>query len=470
MRIRIMVPFMILLGSVLVMGLVCGPFSINSVPTQTISVPTQTSGSIAVPTQTSESTNTVTPNSAGGAVNNIQDVQKATIQIESDGTFVDPKEGLVVNAAGRGSGFIIDPTGIAVTNNHVVTGAALIKVWVNGESTPRNARILGVSECSDLAVIKIEGSNFSYLDWYNQAPAIGLEVYTAGFPLGEPQYSLTKGIISKNNADGQTNWASLDHVLAHDATINPGNSGGPLVTANGQVVGINYAASKSTNQYFAIDATTAEPIVNQLKTGVDIDSIGINGTAFVSQDGSISGIWIASIKSGSPADKSGMEAGDILYKMEGLILATDGTMKDYCDILRTHQPTDTLSVEIYRYSTGETLQGELNGRSITSIPSSISTATFTLVPTSKPGASLPSQNKCSAESAMTLGNRTGATATFTLVGPGTFYVTLPPDVNTTVAVCEGCYDVYITGGGCGDTAGTKIGHICDGFNGWLQCN
>jgi S1-C subfamily serine protease len=320
--------------------------------------------STVVPSQNGVSLNTSAPISAGTAVNNIQDVQKATVQIESDGTFVDPQEGVVVNAAGRGSGFIIDPSGIAVTNNHVVTGAALIKVWVNGETNPRNARILGVSECSDLAVIKIDGSDFSYLNWYNQTPTVGLEVYTAGFPLGLPEYSLTKGIISKLHADGQTSWASLDHVLAHDATINPGNSGGPLVTAEGQVVGINYASIKSADQYFAIDSSTATPIVNQLKTGVDVDSIGINGTAFVSQDASVSGIWISSVKSGSPADKAGMKGGDILYQMEGLVLATDGTMKDYCSILRTHKATDTLSVSVYRYSTGEHLEGQLNGRTL----------------------------------------------------------------------------------------------------------
>ncbi len=352
MKIRTMLPFIILLVSVLVMGSICGPLS-----------------NTTVPNQTSGNTNTVMPTSGIGAVNNIQDVQKATIQIESVGTFVDPQEGVVMNAAGRGSGFIIDPTGIAVTNNHVVTGSALIKVWVNGESNPRNARIMGVSECSDLAVIKVDGSNFSYLDWYNHSPAVGLEVYTAGFPLGEPQFSMTKGIISKINANGQTSWASLDHTLSHDATQNPGNSGGPLVTADGKVVGITYAGAKAVDQYFAIDAITAEPIVSQLKTGVDIDTIGINGTAFVTEDGSISGIWIYSVKSGSPADKAGMKGGDILLQMEGLVLATDGTMKDYCDILRTHKPTDTLSVKVYRYSTGEMLEGQINGRSIAVVSS-----------------------------------------------------------------------------------------------------
>ncbi len=98
---------------------------------------------------------------AGGeAVSSLDGVQSATIQIEAQGTFIDPEVGQVSNAAGRGSGFIIDPSGIAVTNNHVVTGAALLKVYVAGESQARNATILGVSECSDLAVIDIEGDGY----------------------------------------------------------------------------------------------------------------------------------------------------------------------------------------------------------------------------------------------------------------------------------------------------------------------
>jgi len=71
---------------------------------------------------------------------------------------------------------------------------------------------------------------------------------------------------------------------------------------------------------------------------------------------------------------------------------------------------------------------------------------------------------------MTIGNRTGAYATFKLVGPGIFYVSLAPDVNTTVPVCEGCYDVYIINGACGDASGTMVFRLCDGFNGWITCN
>jgi serine protease Do len=301
----------------------------------------------------------------GGTISSVDNVKDATIQIEAQGTFVDPQFGLQLNSAGRGSGFIIDPSGLAVTNNHVVAGAALVKVWVGGESNPRNAKVLGLSECSDLAVIQIEdGSKYPALSWYTNEVKPGLEVYAAGFPLGEPEFNLTKGIISKTNADGDTDWASVKHVLGHDATINPGNSGGPLVTSNGDVVGINYSGLQSANQYFAIGSDIAMPVIEELKAGKDVDSIGVNGTAVRSDDGSLSGIWVASVKSGSPADKAGIKPGDIIYQLEGLVLATDGTMKDYCDVIRSHSATDTLGLTVIRYSTGELLEGQLNGRQL----------------------------------------------------------------------------------------------------------
>ena len=301
---------------------------------------------------------------AGGAISDIQDVQGAVIQVEAQGTFVDPEFG-EYSGAGRGSGFIIDPSGIAVTNNHVVTGAALLKVWIGGDTDKTyNARILGVSECSDLAVIDIEGDGFPYLEWYDQPIKVGLDVYTAGFPLGDPEYTLTKGIVSKESADGETNWASVDSVIMHDATINPGNSGGPLVDVNGKVVGVNYAAYKSADQYFAIGPDEAIPIVDQLRTENDVDSIGINGTAVVSEDGALSGIWVTSVESGSPADNTGITGGDILTELEGYPLASDGTMADYCDIIRTNNPGDIVGVEVLRFATSEFLEGQLNGRTL----------------------------------------------------------------------------------------------------------
>jgi serine protease Do len=294
------------------------------------------------------------------AAASFQEAIGATVQIVAQGSFMDPEFGMQYNSAGAGTGFIIDPSGVAVTNNHVVTGAAFLQVYVQGEDEPLNARVLGVSECSDLAVIDIEGDGFPYVDW-NTAPAsLGTEIYALGYPLGDPRPTLTRGVISKEDADGETSWASVDSVLEHDATINPGNSGGPLVTSDGKVVGVNYAGASDTNQYFSINAADARAIVEQLRAGTDLDSIGVNGEAVITED-DITGIWVSSVESGSPADRAGVEAGDIITMLEGLVLSTDGTMADYCDILRSRNATDTMSIEVLRYATSEVLEGQLNG-------------------------------------------------------------------------------------------------------------
>ena len=308
------------------------------------------------------------PTNTSNIVSSLRDVQRATIQIQAEGSFVDQELGQQLNRRGRGSGLIIDESGIAVTNNHVVTGAAILQVWIGGESNPRNARILGASECSDLAVIDIEGDGYPVFEWFDGEIFAGLDVFAAGFPLGDPEFTLTRGIVSKIRTRGETNWASVDSVIEHDATINPGNSGGPLVTMEGKVVGVNYAGRNETSQFFAISRDEALKVINQLRAGQDINSIGVNGTAVRNQEQSISGIWVASVKSGSPASDVGIKGGDIITKLEGLVLATDGTMADYCDVLRTHHPEDVLSIEVLRFATGEVLEGKLNSYKLQPAP------------------------------------------------------------------------------------------------------
>jgi serine protease Do len=328
-------------------------------PTET-SAPTATRGATATPAATPTPAPTATPENAVSA---LEDVERATVRIEAQGSFVEPGAGLQLNIPGSGSGFIIDESGIAVTNNHVVTGAALLQVYVGEENKARNAKVLGVSECSDLAVIDIDGDGFPYLEWYDGAISVGLDVYAAGFPLGDPEFTVTRGIVSKERADGETNWASVDAVVEHDATINPGNSGGPLITSEGLAIGVNYAGNSGTDQYFAIARDEAIEILEQLRAGQNVTSIGVNGQAVNDGEG-LSGIWVSSVQSGSPADRAGLEGGDIITKLEGLVLATDGTMADYCDILRSRDATDTLDVEVLRLSTEEVLEGQINGREL----------------------------------------------------------------------------------------------------------
>jgi serine protease Do len=227
-----------------------------------------------------------------------------------------------------------------------------------------NARLLGASECWDLAVIQLVGDGYTPLDFRDEEPTTGLDVFAAGYPWvleatpEDVDYTLTAGIVSSVTADGETSWASIDEVLEHDARIRGGNSGGPLVDENLDVVGINYAGVEGADQNFAITAFDARPIVDRLATGENVDFIGINGQAL---GGSQGGIFVSSVESGSPADVAGIEPGDILVSLEDLLLATDGTMSQYCDILRTQGSDSVMNFEVYRPSLDTILNGQING-------------------------------------------------------------------------------------------------------------
>ena len=300
---------------------------------------------------------------AEGLVRTVEDLPSATIQIVSTGSFVTPDSG-EFEGGGSGSGFIIDPAGIAVTNSHVVSGAGLIEVFVGGDPDPINARILGVSECNDLAVIDLAGSGYNYLEWFDGSINAGMDVMAAGYPLGEPQFAVTDGIVSKTDFPGETEWASVDAILEHDARIRPGNSGGPLVNDDMQVIGVNYAGLDDTDQNFAISVTDAADIVRQLSEGVDVDSVGINGYAIVADDGT-SGIWVETVQPGSPADAAGLTGGDLVTRMSGVSLGFDGTMSEFCDVIRTQGTDGVIPVEVRRADTSQVLRGQLNGEALT---------------------------------------------------------------------------------------------------------
>jgi serine protease Do len=374
---RVARAFMLL--AVLAMALSgCGGKEPEPTPTPVVLVVTATPEATAEPTKeagaavgskggsiggtTSEATDEQVEGSlVSGAVDTLQGVRSAVIQIEAQGSFVDPEFGYQANTAGRGSGFFVNDSGLAITNNHVATGAAFLKVFVAGETKARNARVLGVSECSDLAVIQVDGKSPAFLTWYDGRIEAGLEVYVAGFPLGDPEYTLTRGIVSKEKADGDTGWASIDYAIEHDAAQHPGNSGGPLVSKDGSVVGVHFAYNDQ-GQGFAIGRAEVEKVFDRLAENTDVNSIGVNGQ--IVGDGTYSGIWVASVESGSPADKAGIKGGDLILELEGLTMGMDGTMADYCSVLKSHTAGDTLSVRVLRWVSGEILEGQINGREL----------------------------------------------------------------------------------------------------------
>ncbi|REK18988.1 MAG: serine protease [Actinobacteria bacterium] len=326
----------------LVMGLVVSACS-------TPASDTTTSG----PTTTTIATTTTTESQA---VSNLQDVRGAVVRITAEGTFEYPT-GTSYNEVGSGSGFFITGDGLIVTNNHVVAGAGLIQVYVEGSSDPLNGRLVGTSECADLAVVDVDVQDAPFLAWSEEPIVVGEEILVAGFPLGDPEYTLIDGIISKESASGDTDWASIDSVIEHTGDTLPGSSGGPIVTREGRVVAVNYAGD-SLGQAYGISVDTAKDVVERIIDGDNTLALGVNGWAYEDEFGT--GVWVASVVPDSPADRVGLEAGDLITEFAGLLIAEDVTLAGYCDILDGHLPDRPFDIQVWRESDGSYYEGVVN--------------------------------------------------------------------------------------------------------------
>lgn len=284
------------------------------------------------------------------------DLRSATVRVATTGTYVAPGVGEVESLAGSGSAFVIDPSGLAVTNNHVVAGAAVIEVFFDGSSTGVPASVVGTSECADLAVLQLDGDGFPSLGWASEPARTGTLVRAGGFPDGVVEFTLSEGIVSRESSEGATPWAAIPSLLQHDATLRPGNSGGPLVDSSGRVVGVNTATS--TAAQFSVPTAVAQPIVDRLAAGEDVDSVGLNVIAVRDEVTNEAGVWVVSVRTGSIADRAGIEPGDFIVRMQGIRVGLDGTLSDYCGVIRTAGGAP-VQVEIVRGD--ETLAGVLGG-------------------------------------------------------------------------------------------------------------
>lgn len=305
------------------------------------------------------------PVSGPGVIDSFDAARPGVIQLVAQGSRRE-LEGYEL-VGGTGTGFFISPDGIAVTNQHVVTGAATLEVFVGGDTTTSyDARVLGASECNDLAVVQVAGiSDAPYFDWYDEPIEPGIDVYAAGFPLSDPEYTLTRGIVTKASADRSSLplGSSVDRAIEHDANIQPGNSGGPLITADGRVLGVNYQlrvpSSSMQPQFYAIHGELAQEITEILTTG-DHESLGLNSIPVADEALGFTGIWVRAVEPGSPAAQAGILPGDVVLNLNSLPMALDGTYKDYCQVLRTAGDRP-IAVEVLRVDTGEILRGELRG-------------------------------------------------------------------------------------------------------------
>ena len=240
-------------------------------------------------------------------------------------------------ATALGSGFIIDKDGIVITNNHVIQDAEDIIVSIN-DSNEYKAKLIGADPYMDLAVLKIESDkDFEFVSFGNSDKArVGDWVIAIGNPFGFGG-TVTASIISSRNRDiGLTRY---DDFIQTDASINQGNSGGPLFDLEGNVIGINTAiiapgASGSIGIGFAIPANPASKVIEQLITfgetkrgwlGVRIQEV-TKEIAEVEKLEKPEGALVASVSDSSPADKAGINAGDIILEYDGKKVDTMRTL------------------------------------------------------------------------------------------------------------------------------------------------
>src|SRR5882762_6745244 len=225
-----------------------------------------------------------------------------------------------------GSGFIINPNGYIVTNNHVVDGATQVQVKLSdGRELP--AKVVGRDSKTDIALLKVEASGLTVIPLGDSsASQVGEPVMAIGNPFGLDQ-TVTTGIVS---ATGRAIGSGpYDDFIQTDASINPGNSGGPLINARGQAIGINTAifsqSGGSVGIGFAIPVNLAKPVLTQLASsghvvrgylGVTVQPVTA-GLAKSFKLDAPRGALVSSVADGSPALKAGVKPGDVIVAYDG---------------------------------------------------------------------------------------------------------------------------------------------------------
>jgi putative serine protease PepD len=261
----------------------------------------------------------------------------------------------------QGSGFVVDDEGHVVTNQHVVDGATSISVmFSNGESY--DATLVGSDPSTDLAVIDVDApaSVLHPLDLGDSdALAVGDGVVALGSPFGL-EGTLTTGVVSALHRQMTApNGYAINDAIQTDAAINHGNSGGPLLSLDGEVVGVNAQIESesggSDGVGFAIPSSTVKAIVAQLLADGSVSHAYLG----VSLESTDAGVQVAEVRAGSPAASADLAAGDVITAVDGDAVSSPAELQVVVD---AKQPGDTLAITYRRNGEEHTADVELGAR------------------------------------------------------------------------------------------------------------
>jgi S1-C subfamily serine protease len=257
---------------------------------------------------------------------------------------------------GTGSGVIISGDGYIITNNHVIEDATEIEIVLNDKSS-FIAEVIGTDLNSDIALLKIDADNLTYIPFGDSdSMRIGEWVLAVGNPYNLTS-TVTAGIISAKGRDLEGNF-STDSFLQTDAAVNPGNSGGALVNNRGELIGINTAISSQTGSFvgysFAVPSNIAQKIVSDFMEFGSVQKVLLGIRPSADEEDKINGVEIAGISDMGNAGKSGFQTGDVIIEMDGLNISNFSDLKGY---LRSKRPGDEVLVSANR--SGELIKAKV---------------------------------------------------------------------------------------------------------------
>jgi len=256
---------------------------------------------------------------------------------------------------GTGSGVIISADGYIVTNNHVIKNATDIEVTLNNKKIYK-AKLIGADPTNDIALLKIDTKNMSYITLGDSDNVkVGEWVLAVGNPYNLTS-TVTAGIISAKgrDLDGTNN---IDSFLQTDAAVNAGNSGGALVNIHGELIGINTAISSMTGSFigysFAIPSNIIKKVIEDLMEFGNVQKaiLGINGVELDNELAdklnieNTSGFYISNVVDKSGAQKAGLKAKDVVVKLDNVKIATFADLNGY---ISTKRPNDVVNVSYLR--------------------------------------------------------------------------------------------------------------------------
>ena len=274
---------------------------------------------------------------------------------------------------GLGSGVIISPDGYIVTNNHVIEGAVDIRVTMSNKDV-MPAKLIGADPLTDLAVIKVNGSNLPSVPWGNSANLHpGQTVLAFGNPFGY-QFTVTRGIISALNRPNPdaSDRRKPGEFIQTDAAINPGNSGGALVDSRGELIGINTFLISGSGSFagmgFAIPTQIVEPTVNTLirdgkiehgYIGIQISDVTPDNAKFFHLN-KAAGALVSDVTPDSPGSNAGLKTGDVITELNGKPITDAGQLQM---LVGQKRPGDTIQLDVMREDKPTTVSvklGDLN--------------------------------------------------------------------------------------------------------------